>query len=59
MAQPETNPSAGAAAVASCAATDCQHNDDRACTASEIQVAMQDGSPTCGTYSPETPKARP
>jgi hypothetical protein len=59
MAQPEKNPSAKGAPVASCAATDCQHNDDRACTADEIKVALQDGTPVCGTYAPEGPKARP
>lgn len=59
MAQPEKSRSTQAAGVASCAATDCRHNDDRACTAGEIKVTMQDGKPACGTYAPETPKARP
>jgi len=59
MAQPQSQPSAGASAVASCAATDCHHNDNRNCTADEIQVTMEGGTPTCGTYTTETPKARP
>lgn len=59
MAQPERTPSTGSSAVASCAATDCQHNESRSCTAGEIRVTMQDGRATCGTYTPEAPKARP
>jgi len=59
MSQPERQPSAGASTVSSCAATDCQHNEDRNCNADEIQVTVQDGQPTCGTYTPEAPKARP
>lgn len=59
MAKPEHAPSSEASTVASCAATDCAHNEDRSCTADEIQVTMQGGNPTCGTYTPEKPKARP
>lgn len=48
-----------AAQVGSCAATGCAHNEDRLCTADSIQLAMIDGKPTCGTFSPAKPKARP
>lgn len=58
MANPQPTPAAEAQ-VASCGATDCQHNESKACTADEITVTMKDGKPTCGTYAPEKPKARP
>lgn len=59
MAEAQRNPAAQPAAVASCAATDCAHNDERTCTADRIQVAIADGQAVCGTYTPEKPKARP
>jgi hypothetical protein len=59
MAQPEPKPSTPVATVASCAATDCQHNDERTCTATHIEVSLQDGRATCATYAPEHPKTRP
>lgn len=58
MAQPEKNP-APVAAVKSCAATDCAHNDDQSCTASAVTVVMEAGRPSCGTYEPSLPSARP
>ena len=48
-----------AAAVASCAATDCRHNESRSCTAGEIELKVEDGAAVCATYSSEKPKARP
>jgi hypothetical protein len=59
MADAQKQPAAQPAAVASCAATDCAHNEDRNCTADSIQVAVTDGQAVCGTYTPEKPKARP
>lgn len=59
MAQPEPTPSAQSSTVASCAATDCHHNEDRNCTADDIEVTVKDGQPVCGTYTSEAPKARP
>lgn len=47
------------ATVASCAATDCQHNESRSCTADEIELEVRDGRAVCATYSSEKPKARP
>lgn len=59
MAQGERQPKARASTVASCAATDCQHNDDRSCTAGEIDLEMRENRAVCATYSPMKPKARP
>lgn len=59
MADAQKQHSAQPAAVASCAATDCAHNEDRNCMADTIQVAMADGKAVCGSYTPEKPKARP
>ncbi|MEX2527961.1 MAG: DUF1540 domain-containing protein [Gemmatimonadota bacterium] len=59
MAQPKKQSSPNTSAVASCAATDCSHNEDRSCVAGSIEVTMQGGRATCGTYSPGKPKARP
>lgn len=59
MEKPERKGAAQESSVESCDATECVHNDDRSCTAGEIQVKMQDGRPVCGTYSSEKPKARP
>lgn len=47
------------AQVSACAATDCAHNENKSCTADAIEVTMADGKPTCGTFSPAKPKARP
>lgn len=58
MAQPEQNP-ATAATVKSCAATDCAHNENRECTASAVTVVLEAGRPSCGTYEPSVPSARP
>ncbi|MEK9502429.1 DUF1540 domain-containing protein [Gaopeijia maritima] len=58
MAQPEKNPAA-MASVKSCAATDCAHNEDRSCTASQVTVVLEAGRPSCGTYEPSAPSARP
>lgn len=52
-----TAPAAGQVAV--CAATDCRHNERRACTAPAVHIEMRGGVATCGTYESETPKARP
>ena len=59
MAQPKKEPRAASSQVASCAATDCRHNDSRSCTADSVQIQMKGGSPVCGTYASEKPKARP
>ena len=59
MANPERSPAGRTSAVAECAATDCRHNENRNCTAGEIQVRFTDGKAVCGTYAPEKPKARP
>lgn len=59
MAQPSPDTSAGTARVASCAATDCRHNESRTCTADEVRIEMTGGSPACGTYESEKPKPRP
>lgn len=59
MAKPQRSASAQTGTVASCAATDCAHNEDRNCSAPSVQVKMQDGKAVCGTYAPEKPKARP
>ena len=42
MANPERAPAGQASAVASCAATDCRHNEDRSCTAGEISTFLTD-----------------
>ena len=59
MAEPQMKRSAGATAVASCAATDCTHNEDEECKAGSIEMRMSDGQAVCGTYEPDKPKARP
>lgn len=59
MATPQRSPSAKMATVASCAATDCTHNDHNRCHSASVQVVMQDGRAVCGTYAPEKPKVRP
>lgn len=48
------------ATVASCAATECRHNEGKACHASEVRMTVgADGQAVCGTYEAGTPKARP
>lgn len=59
MAQPQKKPSAGQSKVGSCSATDCRHNENQECHAGEIVVRMGAKGAECGTYAPETPKARP
>lgn len=59
MAQRERQPEAQGSTVASCSATDCRHNEDRECTAGEIQVEMRENGAVCATYAPRKPKARP
>lgn len=60
MAKAEREPSAEVSTVASCAATDCTHNESRSCTAGEIELrAREGGGAMCATYTPEKPKARP
>lgn len=59
MAEPQKKPTAGASTVSECSATDCTHNENRACHAGEITVRMEGGSAICGTYKPTTPRARP
>lgn len=59
MAQAERKAGAQTSTVSSCSATECKHNENRDCTAGSIQVKMQGGNAVCGTYDPETPKARP
>jgi hypothetical protein len=56
-AQPRSRPSASV--VGSCSATDCRHNEDRACHAGEIVVRINAGNAVCGTYSPGSPQPRP
>jgi hypothetical protein len=45
--------------VGECSATDCRHNEHRDCHAGQIVVQIGQGTAMCGTYDPETPKARP
>lgn len=59
MVQQQRQPTPQASTVASCSATDCQHNDDRNCTAGEIQVEIRQNRAVCATYSPQKPKPRP
>ena len=59
MAEPQRQSGAAAAAVGSCSATDCSHNENRACHAGEITVQIEGGRAVCGTYAPEEPEARP
>ncbi len=59
MAQPNPQSGSATARVASCAAVDCRHNSNRACTADDVKVEMRDGTPVCGTYESGSPKARP
>lgn len=59
MAQAERESKPQGSTVASCAATDCRHNDDRNCTAGEIELQMQGEQVVCATYSPQKPRARP
>ena len=59
MAQPTRKTKTHPAHVASCAATDCRHNENRDCTAGDVKIQMKGGAPVCGTYESEKPKARP
>jgi len=59
MAEPSRKPATRASTVGSCSATDCAHNENRECHAGEIVVRLEGDRATCGTYSPESPKARP
>jgi hypothetical protein len=59
MANPQEKRAESPSAVASCAATDCQHNENRECHAGEIKVEMGPQGAVCGTYSPSTPRPRP
>jgi hypothetical protein len=59
MANPQEKRAQATSAVASCAATDCQHNENRECHAGEIRVEMGAQGAVCGTYNPAKPKARP
>ncbi len=59
MANPEQAPTPTGASVSSCAATDCAHNDDRSCTATQVMISLEGDRPVCGSYTPETPAARP
>jgi len=59
MAKPQEKPRDRAATVSACAATDCSHNEDRDCTADEIELRVESGRAVCATYTTERPKARP
>ena len=59
MADAQRKASTSTSTVASCAATDCTHNENRSCQAGEVEIEVRDGRATCATYSSETPKARP
>lgn len=59
MAKAQKKSAGQAAQVSSCAATDCAHNSNKSCTADSIKVTMAGGKPTCGTFTPSKPKARP
>lgn len=59
MADAQRQSAAQTAAVASCAATDCGHNENKSCTAAQIQISFQGGQAVCATYTSEKPKARP
>jgi hypothetical protein len=56
-AQPHARPQSSV--VGSCSATDCRHNEDRECHAGEIVVQIGSNGAACGTYDPESPRARP
>ena len=59
MANPQQRTSAAASTVASCAATDCTHNENRECHAGEIRVEIGGQGAVCATYDPGKSKARP
>lgn len=59
MADAQPHSRSQSSVVGSCSATDCRHNEDRECHAGEILVQINAGSAVCGTYSPESPQARP
>jgi hypothetical protein len=59
MAHPQEKREQSPSAVASCSATDCQHNEDQECHAGEIKVEIGSQGAICGTYSPTRPKTRP
>jgi hypothetical protein len=60
MADPKRQPRSESSVVGSCTATDCRHNEDRACHAGEILVQIGGGgTAVCGTYAPAAPAARP
>ena len=59
MAEPQKRPATSASVVGSCSATDCTFNEERECHAGEIVVQINGRQAECGTYSPETPRARP
>jgi len=59
MANPQEKRAQAPSAVASCSATDCQHNENRECHADEIKVEMGAQGAVCATYNPTKPKARP
>jgi len=59
MANPQEKAKPEASAVASCAATDCRHNEKQECHAGEIRVEAGPGGAICATYDPESAKPRP
>lgn len=59
MAEPREKAAPQTSTVASCAATDCAHNEERSCHAGSVSIRMEEGRAVCGTYRSEAPKARP
>lgn len=59
MANPQEKRAQAPSAVASCSATDCQHNENRECHAGEIRVEMSSQGAVCATYAPARQKPRP
>lgn len=59
MGNPQERSRSAQSTVSSCSATDCRHNENQECHAGQIEVRMSGQNATCGTYSPDQPKARP
>lgn len=59
MANPQERRAAQPAAVASCSAADCMHNENRECHAGEIHVEIGAQGAVCATYDPRKPRPRP
>lgn len=43
--------------VGTCEATNCRYNQDRQCTAGQIEVSFSAGSASCATYTPSNEAA--